>query len=126
MANLRLKRVYDPPAPDDGYRVLVDRLWPRGISKEAARIDHWAKEASPSTALRKEFHGHPDRWDEFRAAYALDRREPAHSAALAIRAEAAKGVVTLLYAAKDETRNNAAALRAWLAALKPWIARTVP
>lgn len=120
MANLRLKRVYDPPAPDDGYRVLVDRLWPRGISKEAARIDHWAKEASPSTALRKEFHGHPDRWDEFRAAYALElAQEPARSAALAIRAEAAKGVVTLLYAAKDETRNNAAALRAWLAALKP-------
>ena len=115
MTNLRLKRAYDPPASDDGRRVLVDRLWPRGMSKEAAKIDHWARDASPSTALRKEFHGHPDRWEEFRAAYALElAQEPARSAALAIRAEAAKGVVTLLYAAKDETRNNAVALREWL------------
>lgn len=115
MKNIRVKRVYDAPAPDDGRRVLVDRLWPRGLSKEAAKIDHWAKDASPSTALRKDFHGHPDRWDEFRAAYALElAREPAHSAALEIAAEAEKRVVTLLYAARDEARNNAVALLEWL------------
>ena len=115
MPKIRIKRVYEPPEAADGRRVLVDRLWPRGISKEAAKIDHWAKEASPSTALRKEFHGNPERWDEFRAAYALElAQEPAHAAALALLAEAKAGVVTLLYAAKDETRNNAAALRDWL------------
>lgn len=117
MKNIRIKRVYEPAAPADGKRILVDRLWPRGISKEAARIDEWAKDASPSTALRKEFHGHPDRWAEFCAAYALElAQEPAHSAALALRGAAKQGVVTLLYAAKDEERNNAAALRDWLIA----------
>ena len=115
MPNLRVKRVYAPPAAEDGRRILVDRLWPRGLSKEAAQIDEWVKDVSPSTALRQEFHGHPGRWDEFAAAYALElAQEPAHSAALALRAEARKGVVTLLYAAKDEERNNATALREWL------------
>ena len=115
MRNIRIKRVYEPTAADDGKRILVDRLWPRGISKEAAKIDEWAKDASPSTALRKEFHGHPDRWTEFCAAYALElAQEPAHSAASALRDAAHNGVVTLLYAAKDEERNNAAALLDWL------------
>lgn len=116
MRNIRIKRVYEPAAADDGKRILVDRLWPRGISKEVAKIDEWAKDASPSTALRKEFHGHPDRWTEFCAAYALElAQEPALAAALALLREAAhNGVVTLLYAAKDAERNNAAALRDWL------------
>lgn len=114
MARLSVKRVYDPPSPEDGTRILVDRLWPRGVSKD--RIDLWLKEIAPSDALRREFHGHPDQWDIFRAAYAGELGSPPAQAALATLAEAmAKGPVTLLYAARDEARNNAEALRLWLA-----------
>ncbi len=113
MTNLTVKRVYDAPAPGDGTRVLVDRLWPRGIAKD--RIDLWLKDLAPSDALRHEFHGHPDRWDEFCAAYATELGSPSVQAALAaLAAERKKGPVVLLYAAKDEHRNNAVALRLWL------------
>lgn len=113
MAQLSTKRVYDPPAPEDGTRILVDRLWPRGVAKD--RIGLWLKDIAPSDALRREFHGNPDRWDEFRAAYAAELGSAAAQVALAIldtKMEA--GPVTLLYAAKDESRNNAEALRLWL------------
>lgn len=114
MAQLSIKRVYDPPAPEDGARILVDRLWPRGVSKD--RIDLWLKDIAPSDALRREFHGHPDQWETFRAAYASELGGIPAQAALATLAErVAQGPVTLLYAAKDETRNNAEALRLWLA-----------
>ena len=110
-----IKRVYEPAAKDDGQRVLVDRLWPRGISREKAHIDLWLKDVSPSDALRKEFHGHPDKWDEFVAAYALElAQEPAAGAANELRSLTRKGRVTLLYAAKDEKHNNAVALKQWL------------
>ena len=113
MAQLTVKRVYDPPAPGDGTRILVDRLWPRGVSKD--RIDLWLKDLAPSDALRHKFHGHPDRWDEFCAAYATELGSPSAQAALALLdAERSKGAVALLYAAKDENRNNAQALRLWL------------
>ena len=113
MAQLTVKRVYDLPAPGDGTRILVDRLWPRGISKD--RIDLWLKDLAPSDALRHEFHGHPDRWDEFCAAYATELGSPSAQTALeALAAERKKGPVVLLYAAKDENRNNAEALRLWL------------
>lgn len=113
MAKLIVKRVYDPPAPGDGTRILVDRLWPRGIAKD--RIDLWLKDLAPSDALRHEFHGHPERWDEFCAAYATELGSPSAQAALATLAvEREKGPVVLLYAAKDENRNNAQALRLWL------------
>ena len=113
MAKLVVKRVYDPPAPGDGTRILVDRLWPRGIAKD--RIDLWLKDLAPSDALRHEFHGHPERWDEFCAAYATELGSPSAQAALATLAvEREKGPVALLYAAKDENRNNAQALRLWL------------
>jgi uncharacterized protein YeaO (DUF488 family) len=106
----RLKRVYEAPAVGDGLRVLVDRLWPRGISKD--RIDLWVKDVSPSDALRKEFHGQPDKWDEFVIAYRLElAQEPGKSAAADLLAKAKKQSVTLLYAARDEERNNAVALK---------------
>jgi uncharacterized protein YeaO (DUF488 family) len=113
MTTLTVKRVYDAPCPGDGKRVLVDRLWPRGVSKD--KIDLWLKDLAPSDALRHEFHGHSDRWDEFCAAYATELGSPPAQAALAtLEAERNEGPVVLLYAAKDEDRNNAQALRLWL------------
>lgn len=115
MAELKIKRVYEAAEPSDGARILVDRLWPRGIAKEKASIDLWLKAISPSDALRKRFHGHPDDWAEFRQAYAEELKAPeAQEAAATLREHMAKGPVTLLYAAKDETKNNALALKLWL------------
>ncbi len=111
----RVKRIYEPAAADDGYRVLVDRLWPRGLSKQKAHIDAWLKEIAPSDALRKQFHGRAETWKEFVAAYARElKAEPAKSAAAALRDKAKREPVTLLYAAHDEDHNNAVALRDWL------------
>ena len=110
-----LKRVYDPPASGDGTRILVDRLWPRGIAKDKAAIDLWLKEIAPSDALRKRFHGHLEDWDAFCAAYAAELEAPAAQAAVAeLRERLRKGPVTLLYASRDEAHNNAVALKAWL------------
>jgi len=109
MPEVRVKRVYDPPARSDGYRVLVDRVWPRGISKEQAAVDEWAKELAPSTELRKWFGHDPARWREFRTRY---RQELKGSAALeALRARAKKQRVTLVYSAKDERHNQAVVLK---------------
>jgi uncharacterized protein YeaO (DUF488 family) len=111
-----LKRIYEAPAAADGTRVLVDRLWPRGIAKDKAKVDLWLRDLSPSDSLRKRFHGQPEKWAEFRAAYAGELEEPAAVAAVAaLRALLRKGPVTLLYAARDEEKNNAVALRDWLA-----------
>jgi uncharacterized protein YeaO (DUF488 family) len=111
----RVKRIYEPAAADDGYRVLVDRLWPRGLSKQKAHIDAWLKEIAPSDTLRKKFHGQADTWKEFVAAYARElKAEPAKSAAAELRDKAKHQPVTLLYAARDEDHNNAVALRDWL------------
>ena len=111
----RIKRIYEPPAKDDGLRVLVDRLWPRGIAKEKARIDLWLKEISPSDALRRLVHGDPTKWDEFVAAYRRElAQEPARTAAADLRKQAQSRPVTLLYAARDENHNNAVALKNWL------------
>jgi uncharacterized protein YeaO (DUF488 family) len=113
---IRLKRVYEPPAASDGMRILVDRLWPRGIAKDEAKIDLWLKDVAPSHDLRKRFHGKPADWDAFRAAYFAELESPeAQAAAQVLRGRLRKGPVTLLYAARDETRNNAVALREWLA-----------
>ena len=116
--SLRVRRAYDPPAPDDGCRVLVDRLWPRGLKREAAGIDHWLRELAPSNELRTWFAHDPARWDEFRQRYAEELQAPAATAALAeLRSLiAVHPVVTLLYAARDTTCNNAEALRLWLEA----------
>ena len=108
-----IKRVYDPPVDTDGRRILVDRLWPRGLSKPGARVDLWLKDVAPSAELRKWFAHDPARWPEFQARY---RRELAGKPDLLkqLRAEARSGKVTLLYAARDEQHNNAAVLRSVL------------
>jgi uncharacterized protein YeaO (DUF488 family) len=105
----QLKRIYDTPSDDDGYRVLVDRLWPRGIRKADAKIDEWLKEIAPSDELRRDFHGHPERYAEFKEAYAAELE--AHARTLdELRARIEQGPLTLLYAAKDTEHNNARVL----------------
>jgi uncharacterized protein YeaO (DUF488 family) len=110
---IRIKRVYDPPSPEDGRRVLVDRLWPRGLTKAEAHVDDWLKEVAPSNELRRWFGHDPERWTEFRRRY----REELHGnpALEQLKRMAAEGPLTLLYAARDETRNNAVALAELLA-----------
>jgi len=115
----RIKRVYEPAAEDDGFRVLVDRLWPRGISKDKAHIDLWLKDIAPSDGLRRRVHADPMKWDAFVADYGSElRQEPARSAVASVRERAEREPVTLLYAARDETHNNAIALKIWLEKLK--------
>ena len=115
MKVLRLKRVYDPVSDEDGVRILVDRLWPRGTSKQKAKIDHWLKDISPSNALRKRFHAKPNEWEAFCSAYAAElEQEPGRSAVDELLGRLKLGPITLLYAARDESRNNAVALKAWL------------
>jgi uncharacterized protein YeaO (DUF488 family) len=109
---LRIKRVYHPPDEEDGVRVLVDRLWPRGLSREKAQIDLWLKEIAPSDALRRRFHGDPGSWEDFKTAYHAElEREPARSAVRDLLDRLTREPVTLLFAARDETRNNAVALK---------------
>ena len=113
---VKLKRIYEAPTAGDGTRILVDRLWPRGIARDKAKIDLWLKKIAPSDALRKRFHGHPEDWDEFRAAYAAELKgDEAKEAVKELRKHLRKGTVTLLYAARDEGHNNAVALKQWLA-----------
>jgi uncharacterized protein YeaO (DUF488 family) len=110
---IQVKRVYDPPSAADGLRVLVDRLWPRGLTKEAAALARWDRDVAPSNELRKEFGHDHSRWEEFKASYfaELDANpEPVKRLA----GEAKKGKVTLLFAARDVERNNAVALREYL------------
>ena len=112
---LALKRVYEAPEPGDGMRILVDRLWPRGIARDKAGIDLWLRDIAPSDALRQSFHAKPDEWDAFCAAYEAELQgEAAQAAAKDLRERLRKGRVTLLYAARDERWNNAVALKAWL------------
>lgn len=115
---LQIRRIYDPAGADDGARFLVDRLWPRGISKEAARIDRWLKDAAPSEVLRRQFHRSPERWDEFRRLYfeELDRRPEAWQP---IVDATRHGNVTLLYAARNTETNNAVALLEYLRGKAP-------
>jgi len=115
MTSLVLKRVYELPDQGDGTRILVDRLWPRGIAKDKARIDLWLKDIAPSDALRKRFHGKPDDWDAFRAAYFAELEgAAAKAAAQELLDRLRHGPVTLLYAARNQQKNNAVALKAWL------------
>lgn len=103
---IQAKRVYEPPEPADGYRVLVDRLWPRGLTKEQARPDEWAKEIAPSNELRKWFHADRTKWAEFKRKYRAELKE--HREPLGrLAARAKRGTVTLLYAATDPERNHA-------------------
>ncbi len=108
--HIRVKRVYEPAAPDDGTRILVDRLWPRGLSKADAAVDRWLKDVAPSTELRRWFGHDPERWPEFRTRYARELQQ--HADALGeLRTLARKQVVTLLYGARDELHNDAVVLR---------------
>ncbi|MCX7513314.1 DUF488 domain-containing protein [Frateuria sp. STR12] len=111
--SLTVKRVYDPPSSKDGYRVLVDRLWPRGLKKEDAALDLWVKEVGPSRDLRQWFGHEPNRWEGFRHRYAgeLDAMPEAWQA---LAEKARRGHVTLLFGARDEEHNNAVALKAYL------------
>lgn len=110
----RLKRAYEPASPDDGCRVLVERLWPRGISKSRAAIDVWLKDIAPSTELRKWYGHEPSRWEEFRRRYWEELRSNAEAVA-ALRKQERGGKVTLVYAAHDEEHNGALALKQFLA-----------
>jgi len=110
---VRLKRVYDPPSLQDGARVLVDRLWPRGLTKEAAALDAWMKEISPSNELRKWFHAHPAQWSKFREKYLAELTTgEAHAALQQLHDLARKRRgLTLLFASKNLERNNATVLK---------------
>ncbi len=111
--HVKLKRAYEPAAADDGTRILIDRLWPRGVKKADAAIDQWIKDIAPSTALRKWFGHDPDRWAEFRRRYAVEvRRHPEYLSRL--RALARQGPITLIFSAQDEVHNDAVALRNFL------------
>jgi len=109
---IRIKRIYEPVEPEDGFRVLVDRLWPRGVSKEKARIDLWLSDMAPSLALRIWFGHDPGRWTEFRARYHAELRKKSEAIAPLVE-RARKGALTLLYSARDERFNQAVALRAY-------------
>lgn len=109
-SHLRLKRAYEPAAPDDGVRILVDRLWPRGVSKADAALGDWPKEIAPSSELRKWFGHDPHRWAEFRSRYRAELRR--HTQELdRIRDLARTKTVTLVYGAKDEEHNDAVVLK---------------
>jgi uncharacterized protein YeaO (DUF488 family) len=110
---VKLKRAYEPVAADDGMRVLIDRLWPRGVKKADAAIDQWVKDIAPSTVLRKWFGHDPSRWAEFRRRYAVEvHRHPEQVSEL--RALARQGQITLVFSARDEVHNDAVVLRAFL------------
>jgi uncharacterized protein YeaO (DUF488 family) len=112
MAMIRIKRAYAPPSEEDGQRILVDRLWPRGITKESARFSSWIKDIGPTTELRKWFGHDPSHWKAFRERYERELRQPEKRAILRELAEQSRlGVVTLVFAARDGTRNHAVVLK---------------
>jgi uncharacterized protein YeaO (DUF488 family) len=110
---LKLKRAYDEPAPQDGYRVLVDRLWPRGVKKEDARTDRWMKEIAPSDSLRKWYGHDPDKWDEFRDRYAAELEEKQEELDF-LRKKSDGKTLTLVYGARDTEHSHAQALKEYL------------
>ncbi len=110
---IRLKRAYEPPEETDGLRILVDRLWPRGISKERLQLDGWEKVLTPSSSLRKWFSHEPDKWEEFRRFY-LEELDNHREEAIALLSRAKQSRVTLVYAARDERHNHALVLKEFL------------
>ncbi len=112
---IKIKRIYDAQETDDGIRVLVERLWPRGVSKEAANLDAWLRVIAPSDSLRKWYGHEPAKWEEFQKAYLLELQTPERTAALkSLMDWANSGNLTLLYAAKDTLRNSAVVLQWYL------------
>jgi uncharacterized protein YeaO (DUF488 family) len=107
--DVRLKRAYEPAEPGDGYRILIDRLWPRGVSRQRAELDEWNRDLAPSTELRRWFGHDPERFAEFRRRYVEELREQ-RPALTDLRARARKGRLTLVYGAKDSEHNDAVVL----------------
>ncbi len=110
---ITVKRAYDSPKPSDGKRVLVDRLWPRGVTKEKLKLDAWMKEIAPSNELRKWIHADPSKWAAFEARYFKELESHA-DLVQKLRQMAHAGPLTLVYSARDETRNNAVSLKKYL------------
>ncbi|MGN6164237.1 MAG: DUF488 domain-containing protein [Flavisolibacter sp.] len=110
---ISIKRIYEPPAKEDGTRILIDRLWPRGLTKEKAAIDLWLKDIAPSAALRQWFAHDPGKWQEFQKRYRKELKEN-KDAVFILKQEAKNKTVTLLYAAKDEVHNDAVVLKEFL------------
>ena len=110
---IRIKRVYEPADPEDGIRILVDRLWPRGISKERGRISHWARGVSPSNELRRWYGPDPEKWEEFRRRY-FTELDSVPDAVAELREHRGADVVTFVYSSKEERLNNAHALKGYL------------
>ncbi len=108
--NIKLKRAYEKPEQADGVRILVDRLWPRGLTKEKAAIDLWLKEVAPSTELRKWFGHDPAKWRSFRSRYRMELKQQSDQLIL-IKSKAKRGVVTLIYGARDQEHNEAVVLQ---------------
>lgn len=113
MSAIRLKRVYDPPAPDDGSRILVERLWPRGMKKESLALDLWLKDVAPSDGLRRWFSHDPRKWEEFRGRYFAELNTSPGAWKPLVEA-ARRGTVTLLYSSHEQEHNNAVALKQYL------------
>jgi uncharacterized protein YeaO (DUF488 family) len=107
--DIRLKRAYEPATPSDGYRVLIDRLWPRGVSRERAKLDEWEQELAPSTELREWFAHDPSRFQEFRRRY-IEELRPRGSRLTVLRRRARIGTLTLVYSARDTEHNDAVVL----------------
>lgn len=113
---LKIKRIYDEWRKEDGFRVLVDRLWPRGVSKEEAKLEQWFKEIAPSDKLRKDFHHEDEEFEDFKKEYLQELKEndKKEEFLTLIKEKLDLGNVTLLYAAKNETMNNAVVLKEWI------------
>jgi uncharacterized protein YeaO (DUF488 family) len=107
--SVQTKRIYEPVSPDDGYRVLIDRVWPRGLSKAKAQVDTWARDLAPSDELRRWFGHRPERFEEFRCRYTQELRTHADEVS-ELRRRARRGKVTLLFGARDAEHSNAAVL----------------
>lgn len=117
MKHVNIKRIYEPYSQADGYRILIDRLWPRGIKKEKAHVDKWLKDIAPSTALRKEFNHQPDKWQQFISAYKLELTKSAALEELLTDIDTHE-VVTLLFAAHDTEHNHALVLQDFIQAYR--------
>lgn len=111
--NIQTKRIYEAPSPSDGIRILVDRVWPRGVSKERADLAFWFKEIAPSTELREWFNHDPEKWPEFKKRY-FKELDKIPNEVMRLQKSLRKGTVTLLYGAKDEEHNQAIALEEYL------------
>ena len=113
MYHVNIKRVYEEPKKSDGKRILVDRLWPRGLTKAEVKVDLWLKEIAPSTALRKRFSHEPSKWEEFKKRYSVELEKNNEQISL-LEGEVSEGKVTLVYGAKDQEHNGAVVLREFL------------